>query len=374
MRISIVGTGQLARLMALAAHSLKLEVSFLRLGEDDYSSVDGLGRVVTATPTRTAEGLYRDLGRPDVITVDRESVDIELLKSLQRFCTVDPAPEVIELTQHRLKEKYWVAHQLQLPTADYRYCDDGHSLFEAAETLKFPLIAKSCESGYDGKNQWRLQDLSALKSCWEQIVKAEAIIEKQVSFQKEVSLIGVRNVHGEICFYPLTENYHQNGVLVSSEVGITPLPDELVGQAQSYLAALMSSSNYIGVMTMECFITDKGLLINELAPRVHNSGHWTLTGSVTNQFENHIRAITGMPLGSTELLAPTAMVNLLGMEPETVSLIDEQSQLYDYKKALKPGRKMGHINCSYNEPWRLQQWLEQQLNAVYGWEERRVAS
>ncbi|MDM3871206.1 5-(carboxyamino)imidazole ribonucleotide synthase [Porticoccus sp. W117] len=374
MRISIVGTGQLARLMALAAHSLKLDVSFLRLGDDDYSSVDGLGRVVTATPTRTAVGLYRDLGRPDVITVDRESVDIDLLKSLQAFCSVDPAPEIIELTQHRLKEKYWVAHQLNLPTADYLYCDDGRSLFEAAETLKFPLIAKSCESGYDGKNQWRLNDLNTLESCWEQIVKTEAIVEKQVSFQKEVSLIGVRNAHGDTRFYPLAENYHQNGVLVSSEVGINALPDKLAGDAQNYLRALMSSGNYVGVMAMECFVTDKGLLINELAPRVHNSGHWTLTGSATNQFENHLRAITGMPLGSTELLAPTAMVNLLGVTPGQVHLVGERAHVYDYHKALKPGRKMGHINCSLSEPWRLRQWLDQQLNVVYGWEEKRVAS
>ena len=372
MRVSIVGTGQLARMMALAAHSLKLEVSFLRLGDDDFSSVDGLGRVITATPEHTIEGLYRDLGRPDVITVDRESVDVNLLKAFREFCAVDPAPEIIELTQHRFKEKSWI-HQLGIPTAEYGHCSDAHSLFETAEKLKFPLIAKSCESGYDGKNQWRLPDLKTLESCWPQIVETECIVEKQVNFQREVSLIAARNTHGDIQYYPLAENDHQDGVLLSSQVGVNTVPNKLEQQAQSYINSLMSSSNYVGVMAMECFVTDQGLLINELAPRVHNSGHWTMTGSATSQFENHLRAITGMPLGSTELLAPTAMVNLLGVEPGHVKVIGETSKLYDYNKDLRPGRKMGHINYSHSEPWRVRQWLDQQLDAVYGWQEQRKA-
>jgi 5-(carboxyamino)imidazole ribonucleotide synthase len=365
MRVGIIGTGQLARMMAEAGKDLSVDIAFLRVDNDDTQSVEGFGPISMVADYHTAEDIYAALGKPDVITVDKESVDLELMKSLQTHCPVYPEPDTVRLTQHRLLEKTWLNEQ-GIGTAAFRPCSDYQSLVDGVAELGYPVIVKSCEAGYDGKNQWRLNNPQDLDKHWPEISQVEAIIEQMVNFKCEVSLIGARNTEGETSCYPLAENDHAHGVLLSSRVPTSELPDWVEEKAQQYMQTLLSASNYVGVLTIECFVTDQELLVNELAPRVHNSGHWTLLGSETSQFENHIRAITGKPLGSKALKAPTAMVNLLGVDPKQVELTDADCQLYDYGKGLKPGRKMGHINYCSQDLAKLEQWLQQQIEQVYG--------
>lgn len=343
MQVGIYGTGQLARMMAHEGHKLGATFSFIAEPNDDVSAVEGLGERVIYNGTESAEDIYNALGKPEVITVEKEAVDVPLLRNLQNFCRVAPNPDVIEITQHRMREKNFL-NKIGLPTAGYAEANSKADIEKAIEQLGLPVAIKSIEQGYDGKNQWHIKSEDMLKSFVDNYNDIPLIIEQWIPFQAEVSLIAARALNGDMAFYSLTYNEHRGGILFSSIVPAKGLEARFEDRAKQYLSKILTETDYVGVLSMECFVEGDNLLINELAPRVHNSGHWTQSGTECNQFENHIRAVMGLELGSTELNQSTAMLNLLGKQVSQSDIAIEGAQLHWYDKQCKPKRKVGHIN------------------------------
>ncbi|MEW6982195.1 5-(carboxyamino)imidazole ribonucleotide synthase [Colwelliaceae bacterium 6471] len=369
MHIAIVGCGQLSRMLALAGIPLGIKFSFIN--DDDHQDtacVDGLGTVVALDENwrndSSLEPLYQALGKLDCITIEKEQVDSELLVALQAHVKIYPNIEAIKACQHRLAEKK-LLENLSIATAPYLH---NVSAQLAMQKLNLPMVVKSCREGYDGKNQWQLKttkdvedfDLLLRESANNNPALEDYIVEAWVPFEKEVSLISVRSVNGEIAHYPLTENTHESGILKSSIAPARQLTDRQTQLAQAYMEKLLTSLDYVGVLAMECFIKGDELVVNELAPRVHNSGHWTQMGSVTCQFENHVRALCGQVLGSTELLGSAGMVNLIGTDKPPLEALSKSSKLYWYNKSVRPMRKLGHINFLAAN----QESLDRQMNEL----------
>ncbi|GAA5524934.1 N5-carboxyaminoimidazole ribonucleotide synthase [Microbulbifer aestuariivivens] len=364
-RVGIVGCGQLAQMMAQEGRPLGVAFSFLAEGDENTGCVDGLGTVVHAREGADVETLYRAMGSPEVITAEREQVSVELLRALEQFCPVYPRPDAFEKTQHRLREKTAIT-AAGLPVAPFLPANSYDEICAAVAKLGYPAFIKSCENGYDGKNQWRVDSDEALAAIRDEVIaqgEQEYVVEKGIHFSREVSLIGVRSADGEVLTYPLAENDHYKGTLLVSKAPAPDVDDKLQQAAQDYLATLLNEWDYVGVLAMECFVSDDGLLINELAPRVHNSGHWTLAGAKTSQFENHIRAILGMPLGDTDAERPAVMINMLGVDKKP-TLPNEGVWLYG--KSLRPGRKMGHVILVDDTQEALSTRIEAMLEELYG--------
>lgn len=375
MHIAIYGSGQLARMMALAGWQYAWRFSFIADAGEDTRCVDGLGKVVTRNDQWSAEELYQQLDKPDVITVEKEMVDTTLLAELQSHCPVHPSPQAVYLCQNRRREKQFL-RDLQLPTAPWQSATSIIEIEHAAKALGYPFIIKTDEAGYDGKNQWRINQREDLVRFMEHYQDIELTIEGFVSFQREVSLIAARSTTGEKVFYPLTENHHVNGIL---QTCVAPAPDTgqpLQAQAQAMIEKLLDHLDYVGVLSMECFVTEQGLLINELAPRVHNSGHWTQRLPGASQFENHIRAISGLSLGSTGLDGCYGMINILNpLDEKTVApFFGPHSEVHHYDKAPREWRKLGHINLQYADHTTLIEAMDKGLSAVYPEPDNEAAS
>ncbi|TKB48517.1 5-(carboxyamino)imidazole ribonucleotide synthase [Ferrimonas sediminicola] len=342
MRVAIIGCGQLARMLALAGIARGLEFSFLAMEGEECTPVQGLGPVVRFGEGRDLSRLYAELGEPQVMTVEREQLPLSLLRALDRLAPVHPSPDAVAICQHRRKEKSFLGG-LGLPTAPWRLVDADTDLMALAGELGWPLFVKSCEQGYDGKNQWCLTEHS---TATPPLPAGNAYIaEGVIRFDRELSLVAVRGRDGQMAYYPLTENRHHQGILHCSVAPAPALSPGLQGVAQEMATTLMTAMGYVGVLTLELFQVGNRLIINELAPRVHNSGHWTQDGSQTCQFDNHLRAITGAALGSTSTRGggASAMINLLGMASPQ-SLPSANTRLHWYHKPVRPGRKQGHIN------------------------------
>lgn len=347
MHIAIVGCGQLSRMLALAGIPLGMKFSFLAGAGEDLSCVESLGSVVAHDQQSQPADIYAALGQPDVITVEKEQLDIELLTQLETYCTVHPSPAALRTTQDRLLEKQ-LLDQLGIAKANYSCCK---SMREMLANTPPPLLLKSRKDGYDGKHQYRLDnrvDLQALEEQFqrESLAPENFIAEQLIAFDREVSQVSVRNASGDVAHYPLVENRHTHGILSQSIAPAADLSESLVKQAQRHITSIMTEIDYVGVMAMECFVVGDQLLVNELAPRVHNSGHWTQSGSATCQFENHLRAISGATLGSTTNYCVTAMINLIGTGKPEARKLPSHSRLHWYNKAVRPGRKLGHINIT----------------------------
>ncbi|WP_394230244.1 5-(carboxyamino)imidazole ribonucleotide synthase [Shewanella colwelliana] len=342
MRIGIIGCGQLARMMALAGLPLGIKFSFVAdSGVDtDLSCVEGLGIIAPWQPGQSIEDLYQALGKPDVITVEKEQVDLHLVQQLETYCTVRPSAASIAQCKSRIKEKQLLA-KLDIPCAPFTYQVD---LAQSAATLGLPMVIKSLDEGYDGKNQWVVHDNDSLNTLAASENFGDHLIEQWIPFDKEVSLIGTRGHDGDIHFYPLTENVHRKGILIRSTAPAKHISPKMEAAAQDYMRRLLEAEDYVGVLAMELFVVGDQLLVNELAPRVHNSGHWTQMGATTCQFENHIRAVAGLPLGATTLTSKTGMLNLLGVAVPPMKALSSSSSLHWYNKESKPNRKLGHIN------------------------------
>jgi 5-(carboxyamino)imidazole ribonucleotide synthase len=344
MRIAIVGCGQLSRMLALAGLPLGIKFSFIKDTEQQLSDcVDGLGTVVSLPRNwhqiADINALYIALGKPDCITVEKEQVDVKLLQAFQPYCHVFPNPEAIIACQNRHYEKQ-LLEKLAIPTSPFVY---SLSANETLRTLPLPLVVKSCRDGYDGKNQWVLKTAEDVQH-FDSLNIQDYIIEKWIKFEREISLVSVRAKNGDVAHYPLTDNTHEKGILKQSTAPALELNHTLTLQAHAYMESLLTELDYVGVMAMECFVINDQLMINELAPRVHNSGHWTQVGSVTCQFENHIRALTGLVLGSTKLLGHVGMINLIGTEKPPFESLSASSKLYWYNKSVQAQRKLGHVN------------------------------
>ena len=333
-RVAVIGAGQLGRMLALAGIPLGLEFSFLDPNADAPAA--GLGRFVQGAFDDPA-ALAALAAGADVMTYEFENIPVRPLEPYIE--QLAPSLQALASAQDRLAEKQ-LFETLGIPTAAYVPIETGAELQPAAATVGLPAVLKARRLGYDGRGQVFVENATELAAAWDALGEVPAILEARIDFQRELSLVAVAGA-GDIRYYPLTENVHQDGILLTS-VAPAPEPDH-EAEARDWLGALIAALNYRGVLTVEFFATPKGLLANEMAPRVHNSGHWTIEGANTSQFENHLRAVLGWPLGDTHTRGTSAMLNLLGEMPDPVALLAlPAGHLHSYGKAPRPGRKLGH--------------------------------
>lgn len=351
MKIGILGGGQLARMLALGGYPLGLEFVFLCPSTDACAA--SLGEHLCAS-FDDKEVLQHLADKVDIVTYEFESVPAGAVEYLNNNLPVYPPPQALATARDRLHEKT-MFNELGIQTAPSMAVDSLADLQLAETNIGLPAILKTRTLGYDGKGQQLLKHHSEFVNAWDELKGAPAIIEGLVPFEREVSIIAVRSSSGEIAFYPLSENRHENGILRVS----TALHDDPMQRlAEDYALRLLEHLDYVGVLAIEFFQINGQLLVNEMAPRVHNSGHWTIEGAVTSQFENHLRAILGLPLGSTKLTNHSAMVNLIGELPDNnIVLGMPDAHLHLYGKKPIPGRKLGHITVCADDNESLQHQL-----------------
>jgi len=337
MKIGMLGGGQLARMLALAGHPLGISCIVLDPAED--ACAQGVAHQVV--------GGYADAGaldqlaaQADVITYEFENPPAESVARLARHRPVYPSAAALAVARDRLQEKT-LFRELGIGTPDFAAIDSLADLQAAAARIGLPSILKTRTLGYDGKGQFVLCENTDLADVWEQGRGVPCILEGFVDFHREISALAVRGRDGAVAFYPVTENTHAGGIL---RLSVPRDQDPRQAQAEAYTRLLLENLDYVGVLALELFDTGDGLLANEMAPRVHNSGHWTLDGAVTSQFENHMRAVAGLPLGSCALRDPAvAMVNFIGDLPAAADVLQiKGAHLHAYGKAGRPGRKVGH--------------------------------
>lgn len=331
--VCVLGNGQLGRMLRQAGEPLGIHVYPVGL-DVDPQTIPYKNSVITAEIERWPDTPFT-----------------QILASHPNFMNRDVFPIIADRqTQKQLLD------ELDLPTAKWlplKNKNDGPMLFNMLGDL---LIVKMRVGGYDGRGQWRITTEN-----WQDIppeVYQQAIVEQAIPFEKEVSLVGARNCRGETVFYPLTNNLHQNGILKMS-VAIPNQYSHLQEKAEQMLTSIMNKLNYVGVMAMECFVVGDALLINELAPRVHNSGHWTQNGASISQFELHLRAILGLPFPKPVVFAPSVMVNLIGTLFNVDWLSVDLVHLHWYEKEVRAGRKVGHLNLTHKHSDKLQCALNQ---------------
>ncbi|WP_194437289.1 5-(carboxyamino)imidazole ribonucleotide synthase [Vibrio fluminensis] len=353
MHVLVLGSGQLARMMSLAGAPLNIELSAYDVGNGNI--------VHPLTQTVLGSGLDNAIASADVITAEFEHIPHHILDLCEQSGKFLPSTAAIRAGGDRRIEKA-LLDNAGVRNAKYAVINTREDFTHAIEHVGIPMVLKSALGGYDGKGQWRLKDAADIETIWLQMADCiassdnQAIVAEQfVPFQREVSLVGARGKDGSIAVYPLAENVHTNGVLSLS----TAIADQaLQEQAQQMFTAVADSLDYVGVLALEFFDLDGQLLVNEIAPRVHNSGHWTQQGAETCQFENHLRAVCGLPLGSTKLVRETAMINILGEDTLPAELLSMPGcHIHWYGKEKRAGRKMGHINVSGDYSGELQRRL-----------------
>ena len=336
MRIGIIGAGQLGQMLGLAARSLDVQCCFVDPSDNPPAALCG---DVLQRPFDDADALLQLASDCDVITYEFENVPVAALQKIDARVPVYPPPAALACAQDRLSEKQLFT-RYGIPVAAYHVIDTRDDMDAAARKLGLPMVIKTRRLGYDGKGQFVVRQSSALNAAWELLGGQALIAEQWVPFDFEVSCIGVRNVDGDVAIYPLSHNVHVDGILRTSRSPLEAFG--LASEASDYVHRLLAHLDYVGVLALELFVVNDTLLANEFAPRVHNSGHWTIEGSQTSQFENHLRAIMNMPLGSTAGRGHAGMVNLIGAIPQAVRTLTI-GHLHDYGKVPRPGRKLGHI-------------------------------
>jgi 5-(carboxyamino)imidazole ribonucleotide synthase len=340
MRIGILGGGQLGRMLALAGYPLGLRFRTL-----DLSPEAPAGQVseLMAADFNDTDALKRFARGLDIVTYEFENVPVDPARFLSRRVAVFPPPEALEAAQDRLTEKRFF-ERLGIPTPAFVAVDTWDDLKTALNDIGLPAVLKTRRFGYDGKGQVVIRKTEDVSGAWQSLGGVPLILEGFVAFEREVSLLAVRSRNGETAFYPLIENHHRDGIL---RLSLCPAPraaSELQREAEAYARSALEALNYVGVLAIEFFERDGHLLANEMAPRVHNSGHWTIEGAEVSQFENHLRAITGWPLGSTATVGYSAMLNLIGTIPDLRKVLaTENVHLHLYGKTPRPNRKLGHI-------------------------------
>ena len=348
--IGILGAGQLGRMLALAGYPLGMRFRFLDPTADSPASLLAEHLAFDYSDNVALEQFVDGL---DVITYEFENVPVETARHLEQFITVYPPPIALEKAQDRFVEKSFLC---ELGISTPKFTADLKNI--RGNEIKFPAVLKTRRFGYDGKGQIIVHSESELNDELKDRNTNELILEEFVSFDRELSIIGVRSKAGNVCFYPLVENNHHNGILRLSLV-TGNISSRLQKQAEEYGTAVMSALNYVGVLVIEFFEKDGRLLANEIAPRVHNSGHWTIEGAVTSQFENHVRAVSDSPLGSTDPLGACAMLNLVGTLPDVSSILKiDGAHLHLYDKRPRPHRKIGHVTLVEKDLETLQRKLD----------------
>jgi len=338
-RIGVIGAGQLGQMLGFAGESLGLTFTFLDPAPNPPAAAAGH---VISCPFDDQKGLLELAAASDIVTYEFENVPVASVATIAEHVRVCPPPEALQRARDRLAEKQLFA-ELEIPIAAYRVVDTERDLQEAIRELGTPVVLKTRQLGYDGKGQAVLRSVEESGPAWQQLGGRPLIAEQWLHFEHEVSAIGVRNVSGVRADYPLTENRHRDGILRESRAPAAQ--GKMTDLANDYMGRLLDRLQYVGVLALELFVIDDALLANEFAPRVHNSGHWTMDGAQTSQFENHLRAILDMPPGDTSAKGYAGMLNLIGSMPEyRDSIEDTPAILHDYGKAPRPGRKLGHVN------------------------------
>jgi len=338
MEVGILGGGQLGRMLALAGYPLGVRCTVYDPSPDACA-----GQVAPhlCAPYDDADALARFAQGKQVVTYEFENVPVDTVRRLENSAPVRPTPRALELFQDRLLEKQFL-REVGIPTPAFAPVDLEDPA-DALEQVGCPCVVKTRRGGYDGKGQRVVHTADEYFRAVAQRGGVPLIAEAFVPFDRELSAIGVRGHNGEMHAYPLVQNHHHEGIL---RLSIAPAPDSnaLLPTAQDYLKRLMDALKYVGVLALEMFQVGDQLLANEVAPRVHNSGHWTIEGAHTSQFENHLRAILNLPLGSTAPRGMSAMVNLLGDIPPIAPILRiEGAHLHLYGKTPRAGRKVGHI-------------------------------
>lgn len=340
--VGILGGGQLARMMALAGAPLGLR----------FSVMDTSAEACAGQFAPLVVGDYRDSGTLaqfasgiDIATFDFENVPAESARWLSGQVPMFPNPRALGTSQDRLAEKTLFG-ELGIPLPGYVPVDTREDLEAAVATLGAPCILKTRRLGYDGKGQFRIRAAADVAAAWEalgaQAATVGLILEAFVPFERELSVVAVRGRDGEFRTWPLTENWHVDGVL-SASLAPAHVEPALEARAVEHARALAEALDYVGVFALELFCHDGELLANEMAPRVHNSGHWTIEGAETSQFGNHLRAVLGLPLGATRALGRSCMLNWIGEMPDPAAVLAEPGgHWHDYGKTSRPGRKVGH--------------------------------
>ncbi|HMO36884.1 MAG TPA: 5-(carboxyamino)imidazole ribonucleotide synthase [Gemmatales bacterium] len=344
MNIGILGGGQLGRMLALAGYPLGFR---FRCFDPSPEAVAGHVMPLTVGSFEDLDALTAFATGLDLVTFEFENVPVWSAECLAQKVPLYPSPMALAMSQDRVEEKTFF-QSMNIPTAPFAPVNSRTDFETALQNLGLPAVLKTCRLGYDGKGQYVLQTVADIEPAWSKLQGVPLILEGFVAFEREVSILAARSTRGETVFYPLVENKHTGGILQSSRVTAPASTSELQRLAQNYALKTMEALEYTGVLAIEFFQCGKELIVNEMAPRVHNSGHWSIEGACTSQFANHLRATTGLPLGSTKVTNHVGMKNILGQIPSLEKLLaqaTDQVQLYVhlYGKKPLPGRKLGHI-------------------------------
>ena len=339
-RVGIVGGGQLGMMLAEAGATIGIEC--LTLDPDRDSPASRVApAIVGAFDDESA--LVELAAASDVVTYEFENVPVASARFLAERVPVFPPPASLEFAQDRLLEKT-LFEDVGLPVAPFSAVASEEELEEAFEVVGVPSLLKSRSLGYDGKGQARIEAVDTAAEAWRSIGEAPSILESFVAFDRELSILGARGRDGAVAFYPLVENLHRDGILRVSRAPAADLSPRLQTEAERLALALMDRLGHVGVLAIELFQVGNRLLGNEFAPRVHNSGHWTIEGAPTSQFENHLRAVCGLELGPTTPSTYSGMVNLIGHEPTDEAFPNDPAvHVHRYGKQARPGRKLGHV-------------------------------
>lgn len=354
MKIGVIGGGQLGRMLALAGTPLGMNFAFLDPAPDACAA--SLGEHLRAD-YGDQDHLRQLADEVDLVTFEFESVPAETVAFLSQFVPVFPGAEALRIARDRWFEKSMLK-DLGIPTPEFADIKSQDDLDLAVARIGLPAVLKTRTLGYDGKGQKVLRKLGDVVDAFATLGSVPCILEGFVPFSGEVSLIAVRGRDGATCFYPLVHNNHEDGIL---RLSVASSNHPLQALAEDYASRVLTKLEYVGVLAFEFFEIDGGLKANEIAPRVHNSGHWTIEGAECSQFENHLRAITGLPLGSTAKLGESAMLNFIGEVPPVAKVIAvEDCHLHHYGKAFKVGRKVGHATLRCPD----RATLDRQITAV----------
>ena len=356
MKIGIIGAGQLGRMLALSGYPLGLRFVFV----DQSAEAPGgqVGTIITGA-FDDAAALTALADSVDIVTFDVENVPESAVREIARRKPFLPPVEALAVAQDRLSEKT-IFTSLGIPTPRFAPVSSREELDQAITTIGLPAVLKTRRLGYDGRGQAFLRSTSDVAPAWERFGSYPLILEQLINFDREVSLIGVRRPSGETRCYPLAENVHVDGILshTRAPLAVPALQDT----AERYVMRLMEHLDYAGVLTVEFFVEGDRLLANEMAPRVHNSGHWTIEGTVCSQFENHVRAILDLPLGETRAIGYAGMVNFLGELPTLEQVLATPgAHFHSYGKAPRPLRKLGHCTVVRQDPAARDAGLDQLL-------------
>jgi len=349
VRIGVLGGGQLGRMLGQAGRPLGFSFTFLEPAEECPAAATGDWIRAGFDQPQALEALAQ---RSGLVTYEFENVPVEALRTIEPLCPVRPSARSLETAQDRVREKEFLA-RLGIATPRWEAVDDPAALAAAVARVGFPAVLKTRRMGYDGRGQRLLRTRDDLAPAWAALGGAALLVEAFVPFERELSILGVRGTSGECAFYPLVENHHPGGILRLSLAPAPGLGPGLQARAEALARAALEALGHEGVMAIELFQSGEALIANEIAPRVHNSGHWTIEGAATSQFENHLRAIAGRPLGPTTARGHAAMVNLIGVIPDDLDALAARSpdvHVHRYDKRPRPGRKLGHVTICAERP------------------------